>query len=194
MRADAARRRQAIIAAALELFRAHGNTVSLERIASHADVGIATLYRNFPDRQSLIDECMSTFAQRFIGTQNALLNRLDSDPERAEETVQEYARQLLSLDLSVLAPNFLPSNLESLRPEQKAVQQELMDNGARFIEKARALGHIGPGVTHLEFTIGLLALQRPREVKLGEVENDLDNAMIRIYLAGIRVGITPGKQ
>lgn len=191
MRADAARRRQAIVTAALELFRAHGNNVSLEKIAAHAGVGIATLYRNFPDRQALIDECVSAYAQRFIDTQNLLLERLDTDPENAGGTVCAYARELLSLGLGVLIPRFLPANLESLPPEQKALQNELMDNGARFIEKARALGQVGPGVTHLEFTVGLLALQRPREVSLGEVENELDNAMIRIYLAGIRVGIKP---
>ncbi|MDD7582386.1 TetR/AcrR family transcriptional regulator [Corynebacterium sp. 32222D000AT] len=191
MRADAARRRQAIITAALELFRAHGNNVSLEKIAAHAGVGIATLYRNFPDRQALIDEYVSTYAQRFIDTQNTLLERLDSAPESAGETVCEYARQLLSLGLGVLIPNFLPSNLDSLPPEQKALQNELMDNGARFIEKTRALGHVGPGVTHLEFIAGLLALQRPRDIDLGEAESDLDNAMVRIYLAGIRVGIRP---
>ncbi|WP_070768327.1 hypothetical protein [Corynebacterium sp. HMSC04H06] len=62
---------------------------------------------------------MSAYAQRFIDTQNMLLERLDTDPENAGETVCAYARELLPLGLGVLIPSFLPANLESLPPSKK---------------------------------------------------------------------------
>jgi AcrR family transcriptional regulator len=51
-RKDAQRNRQAILAAARELF-ADGADVPMYEIARRAGVGQATLYRNFPDRRDL---------------------------------------------------------------------------------------------------------------------------------------------
>jgi len=54
LRADAARNRDAIVAAAREMFAAQGLSASLEEIAARAGVGIGTLYRRFPARRELI--------------------------------------------------------------------------------------------------------------------------------------------
>lgn len=53
MRRDAKLRREALIAAAAELFLERGFAVALEEIAARAGVGRGTLYRNFPDREAL---------------------------------------------------------------------------------------------------------------------------------------------
>jgi AcrR family transcriptional regulator len=55
LRRDALARRERILAAAVELFRSEGLEVPLEKIADRAGVGRATLYRNFPDREALLD-------------------------------------------------------------------------------------------------------------------------------------------
>ena len=55
LRADAARNRERLIAAALGLFSAGDGTVSLEGVAQAAGVGIATLYRHFPTREALVE-------------------------------------------------------------------------------------------------------------------------------------------
>ena len=53
-RADAARNRQRLLAAARRLFAEHGvDGVSLEAVAREAGVGKATLFRRFGDRQAL---------------------------------------------------------------------------------------------------------------------------------------------
>lgn len=54
LRADAARNRAAIVAAAREVFAEHGLEAPLEEIALRAGVGIATLYRRFPGREQLV--------------------------------------------------------------------------------------------------------------------------------------------
>jgi AcrR family transcriptional regulator len=54
-RADARRNYDKVIAAAREAFAERGASTSLEEIARRADVGIGTLYRNFPNRQSLLE-------------------------------------------------------------------------------------------------------------------------------------------
>jgi len=54
LRADAARNRTAIVAAAQRAFAESGLQVPLDEIARRAGVGEATLHRRFPDRASLI--------------------------------------------------------------------------------------------------------------------------------------------
>lgn len=54
-RADARRNYDALIAAAREAFAEIGPTAALEEIARRGGVGIATLYRNFPTRDVLIE-------------------------------------------------------------------------------------------------------------------------------------------
>jgi AcrR family transcriptional regulator len=52
-RSDARRNREAILAAAREMFAESGD-VAMYEVARRAGVGQATLYRNFPDRDALI--------------------------------------------------------------------------------------------------------------------------------------------
>jgi len=54
LRADAARNRERILAAADEVFSERGADASLEDVAKRAKVGIGTLYRRFPTREALL--------------------------------------------------------------------------------------------------------------------------------------------
>ncbi|MHA6617998.1 TetR/AcrR family transcriptional regulator [Pseudonocardia sp. DLS-67] len=54
-RASSRRNFEALLAAAREVFAADGVNGSLEEIARRAGVGIGTLYRNFPTRQTLFE-------------------------------------------------------------------------------------------------------------------------------------------
>src|SRR2546423_10613483 len=54
-RADAQRNRDRILTAAREAFGEPGAEVSMAEISRRADVGMATLYRNFPGRRELLE-------------------------------------------------------------------------------------------------------------------------------------------
>jgi AcrR family transcriptional regulator len=54
-RADARRNYDKVVAAARATFAERGSSTSLEEIARRAEVGIGTLYRNFPNRQALLE-------------------------------------------------------------------------------------------------------------------------------------------
>lgn len=54
LRADAARNRQALVAAAGDAFTKHGVSASLDDVARAAGVGPGTLYRHFPTRDQLV--------------------------------------------------------------------------------------------------------------------------------------------
>ena len=56
LRSDAAANRRRILAAAKELFSERGLDGPMNAIARRAGVGAATLFRRFPDRESLVAE------------------------------------------------------------------------------------------------------------------------------------------
>jgi AcrR family transcriptional regulator len=66
LRADAARNQTRILAAARSVFRVRGLNVSLDDIAHEAGVGVATLYRRFPDRESLVAALFEIEMQRIV--------------------------------------------------------------------------------------------------------------------------------
>lgn len=55
LRADAARNRASLLAAATRAFATSDTEPSMREIARQAGVGVGTLYRHFPTRESLVD-------------------------------------------------------------------------------------------------------------------------------------------
>jgi len=60
MRADAVRNHEKILLAAEEIFALDGVTVPIDLIAERAGVGIGTLYRHFPTKESLYEAIVVT--------------------------------------------------------------------------------------------------------------------------------------
>ncbi|WP_436326929.1 TetR family transcriptional regulator [Brevibacterium sp. FAM 27836] len=60
LRSDAALNRRRILDAAAELFAQRGLDVPMSAIARRAGVGVATVFRRFPDRSSLVRETFDT--------------------------------------------------------------------------------------------------------------------------------------
>ncbi|WP_181780171.1 TetR/AcrR family transcriptional regulator [Pseudonocardia pini] len=58
LRADAARNRDRLLAAARELFAEQGVDAPLEEVARRAGVSIGTLYNHFPNRGALLDQVL----------------------------------------------------------------------------------------------------------------------------------------
>ncbi|MFJ6609108.1 TetR/AcrR family transcriptional regulator [Streptomyces sp. NPDC091289] len=80
LRADARENRERILRAAREAYALHGIDVPISAIARRAGVGVATLYRRFPTRTSLITEA---FAEQLTECSGALDEALeDPDPWR----------------------------------------------------------------------------------------------------------------
>lgn len=75
-RADATRNRDTLLAAATRAFASSpGVEPSMRAIAREAGVGIATLYRHFPTRESLVDAVYRDQVQRLTAGARALLDR-----------------------------------------------------------------------------------------------------------------------
>ena len=68
------------MAAAREAFAERGASTSLEEIARRAEVGIGTLYRNFPNRQALLEAVYAGEVENLCRSASA---STDSSPGRA---------------------------------------------------------------------------------------------------------------
>jgi AcrR family transcriptional regulator len=66
LRRDAQRNHDKIVEAARELFPKRGIDISLDDIARHAGVGVATAYRHFPEKDKLIDAVFADTMARIV--------------------------------------------------------------------------------------------------------------------------------
>lgn len=75
LRADAARNRDMLLAAATRVFASCDAEPSMRAIAREAGVGIATLYRHFPTRESLVDAVYHDQVKRLTAGAGELLEQ-----------------------------------------------------------------------------------------------------------------------
>jgi AcrR family transcriptional regulator len=76
LRADAARNRESLLAVATRAFASAEAKPSMTAIAREAGVGVGTLYRHFPTRESLVDAVYQDQAQRLSAGARELLENL----------------------------------------------------------------------------------------------------------------------
>ncbi|HEY3467201.1 MAG TPA: TetR/AcrR family transcriptional regulator [Amycolatopsis sp.] len=76
-RADATRNRRQLLDVATRMFAAAEDEPSMRAIAHEAGVGIATLYRHFPTRESLVDAVYRDQVSRLTAGARELLARFD---------------------------------------------------------------------------------------------------------------------
>src|SRR6201992_3081486 len=83
LRADAARNRERIIEAAIELFAERGYEASTAEIAARAGVGEATLFRRFPTKEDLITAIVQMMLEEAAAVAASCLE--EEDPWRGVE-------------------------------------------------------------------------------------------------------------
>ncbi len=71
MRVDARRNREKIVESARNLFARGGLSVSVDEIATHAGVGVGTLYRHFPVKNALFEAVVLDHLQASIANARA---------------------------------------------------------------------------------------------------------------------------
>lgn len=79
LRADAQRNRDRLLAAASDAFAECGADVSLEAVAKRAGVGIGTLYRHFPTRDTLVEAAYRAEVEHLAQAASELLAEHRSD-------------------------------------------------------------------------------------------------------------------
>ena len=92
-RADACRNRDRLVESAAEVFAAKGAEAPLDEIAKGASVGIGTLYRHFPTRDSLIEAVYRREVDILCQEADTLLASLPPD-QALSEWMQLFVRHV----------------------------------------------------------------------------------------------------
>ncbi|MFI9272853.1 TetR/AcrR family transcriptional regulator [Kitasatospora sp. NPDC052896] len=156
LRADATRNRERIITAAREVFAEAGSDAPLDDIAKRAGVGNATLYRNFPDRVSLIRQVAVSVMERILA--QAERSAVDgTEPfEALSRFVHVAAEERIGALCSLLSERFDPLDEQLMAPRIRleAALEELMGRARRA---GRLRADVGPG----DLMVALSQLTRP---------------------------------
>jgi AcrR family transcriptional regulator len=182
LRADARRNRDQVLAAARDVFVEQGPDAPLDDVARHAGVGIATLYRRFPDREAL----MRAVALDVLSRTAAAALEAEAEESDAFKGLARYMHRALDLRISAVMPTLLGriafDDDEVGQAREAAVQPVL-----RMIDSAQAQGLVRRDVAFGDIGLLLVRLARPLpggfppELDLGIAHRHLDLA-----LAGLR--------
>jgi len=99
LRADAERNRQRILQAAGEVFTQRGLDATLDDVARHAGVGVGTVYRRFPDKETLIAELFQDRIDAIVTVAEAACAA--PDPWQGLVSYVEYAAAAMAGDLGL---------------------------------------------------------------------------------------------
>ncbi len=184
LRADASRNREQIIAAAREVFQEQGIHAPLEEIARRAGVGIATLYRRFPDRHTLVQQ---------VTLDN--LARVDQELERATTehpdgwgALTQLLRRLVEQRLSVIMPVLITGLQEDIRAdggELKVRRNHLHTRLERLVQTAQHEGRLRPGISAIDLWLGVIKLSRPLPVISAELNELIIEQQLDLFLSGL---------
>jgi AcrR family transcriptional regulator len=153
LRADAARNRDAIIAAARAVFAQHGLGAPLDEIARRAGVGNATLYRRFPTREELVQSALREPMTEYVAAAEEAL--ADPDPwagfrDYLLRLFQLQARDRGLADLLVTTTRTSDGELERLRGTAFALTKQL-------IARAQDAGELRADFRHQDLPLLLMA-------------------------------------
>ncbi len=154
LRADAARNRGALLAAATRVFASADAEPSMREIAREAGVGIATLYRHFPTRESLVDAVYHGQVQRLTAGARELLEQLPPT---------EALRRWMDLFADWLATKHgmtdtLVTMIDSGAIAHAQTRTELLQTITTILDAGNAAGDIRTDVSAEDIAAGLIGI------------------------------------
>lgn len=173
MRADARVNRDQILTAAREVVTEQGADASLRDIARRAEVGLATLFRHFPTRESLLEALLRASLDGLTGKAGDL--EASASPDEALVSWLRDAVAFLRIYNGVVA--MMATALADPNSALHASCVRLRSAGARLLRRAQTEGTARPDIDGDEFFaligalgwIGEQAVFAPRAGHLFEV-------------------------
>ena len=183
MRADARRNRVQILAAAREVFVEQGVDAPLESIAQRAGVGIATLYRRFPDRTALIRQV----AIDSLGQVLAAARVGSADECDAWSAFTGFLQRTADLRIGVLMPMLLPALSQQITDdvEFQRLHSDLTAAVQQLIVAAQAAGRLRADLTVGDVLVVAALLTRPLPGMPEAVASQLPHRHLQLLIEGL---------
>jgi AcrR family transcriptional regulator len=183
-RADAARNRQRLVDAAAEVFATRGLDATLDDIARHAGVNVATAYRHFTSKHELA----RAFLQRSLDETAALAEEAAAadDPWAGLTGFLEQALQQMETNRG-----FADALNRAYGSEWLAAQVEDLLTGPlrRLITRGQQAGAVRPDVDEADFAVILPMLSSV--TGLAPDTPQASERYLSLVLAGLRPADTP---
>ena len=162
LRADATRNRDQLLKAAGRVFASAGTEPSMRAIAREAGVGIATLYRHFPTRESLVEAVYRDQVAGLTAGARELLTQLP--PPAALRRWMDLFGDWIATKNGML--DTLLAMIESGKIAHAQTQTELLAAIDAILDAGRATGELRSDVTAEDIAaslIGIFTVARPPE-------------------------------
>jgi AcrR family transcriptional regulator len=182
MRADARRNLEQLLEAARDLVAEKGAGVALEEVAQRAGVGIATLYRRFPDRTALLrGVVLDALEQTRVAAEQAA-----EENDDAFEALAAYLRAALELRVSAAIPQVLDV-LDLEEPELAGARESSARATEALVDAAHASGALPQDVTFADVGMMLVRIARPLPGPMPEqLKHDLARRHLELFIRGLR--------
>ena len=182
LRADARRNRQQVLAAARDVFVELGADAPLDEVARRAGVGIATLYRRFPDRESL----QRAVALDVLAQAGAVAAQAEVEEADAWRALARYMHAALDLRISAVMPALL-GRVSFEDDEFKQARDAATAPVLRIISSGQKAGELRADIDFGDVGLLLVRLSRPLP---GPIPADLDlrvaHRHLELFLAALR--------
>ncbi|HEV7625172.1 MAG TPA: helix-turn-helix domain-containing protein [Streptomyces sp.] len=184
LRADARRNRSKVLAAAKEVFAVRGPDVPMEDIARRAQVGVATLYRRFPDRESLIRAVAQDTFARVLDESRAAV----AEEASAWEVLVRMLRSSRELQLSVQLAIHSPLARNTIRddPTTGRFRDDLLGMLDQVVRAAQAEETLRPDVDAGDVAALLSLLLRRTPTSSDEAADMAAERALSLMLDGLR--------
>jgi AcrR family transcriptional regulator len=172
-RADARRNYDKVIAAARDAFAEGGVSTSLEEIARRAEVGIGTLYRNFPNRQALLEAV-------YVGELDALCHaagELDDAAEPWEALVSWLHRFVGYMATKQALAQELLNYVDLDAPLFKSCRAMMYEAGGPLLARAQEAGAVRPDTNLSEVIQMVGGIAKIQGIDPAQIEHILDIAL-----------------
>ena len=180
-RADALRNRERIVAAAQQMFIEFGPEVPFDEIARRAGVGNATVYRNFPDRSSLVREVVCTVMDRTAEQAELAL----AESGDAFEALSRFVHAAADERIGALCPMLL-GDFDKNHPDLLASRERIESLVEGMMERARAAGQLRSDVAVGDLLVGASQLTRPLPGTACEGMDRFVHRHLQLFLDGLR--------
>lgn len=179
MRSDARRNRDRLVDAAAELILETGGEPSRDAVAQRGGVGIATLYRHFPDQQDLLRAVVIDVLDRTIAAGEDALADTGSDGA----ALDRYLHAAIDTGLGVV--NIIHPLLDDTHwPDRASAASDVLQ---RLISHAQRTGSVGHDITTTDIAYAAIRFARPLAIGCDTAtERRIAHRQLDHYLAGLR--------
>jgi AcrR family transcriptional regulator len=182
MRADARRNLEQLLAAARDVVADRGAGVALEEVAQRAGVGIATLYRRFPDRTALLRGVVIDALEQT----RTVAERAAAEHDDPFEALAAYLRGALELRVSAVIPQVLDV-LDLEEPELAAAREAAARATEALVDAAHVSGDLPKDVTFADVGMMLVRIARPLPGPMpDELKHELARRHLELFIRGLR--------